>query len=244
MEQIVPVQFGENSGSVLRVQFFQFCQSRLIESADAGLGNRFQQLNQRVPPLLVSELFRQIVCQGLLRVECFRRFFCILHDLGRIGVTYDGVDGPPLGIRKHQRGESGDAVGFFIGFQRSFCLRVLLLFTWVVQFHGNKGTGNGCLDFRKGKSLLFLHDAGSAPVGTGEFQHYSLILCGGLLHGFRRAGTPCFGGAGTPGEEYGCEGMYDCFHGRNVIIAWGEAENGRGEPTCFRKRSCRNLRCG
>lgn len=75
MEQIVPVQFGENSGSVLRVQFFQFCQSRLIESADAGLGNRFQQLNQRVPPLLVSELFRQIVCQGLLRVECFRRFF-------------------------------------------------------------------------------------------------------------------------------------------------------------------------
>lgn len=38
--------------------------------------------------------------------------FCILHDLGRIGVTYDSVDGPPLGIRKHQRGESGDAVGF------------------------------------------------------------------------------------------------------------------------------------
>lgn len=106
-------------------------------------GTVFQQLNQRVPPLLVSEFFRQLVCQGLLRVECFRRFFCILHDLGRIGVTYDGVDRPPLGICKHQRGESGDAVGFFIGFQRSFCLRVLLLFTWVVQFHGNKGTGNG-----------------------------------------------------------------------------------------------------
>ena len=53
-----------------------------------GLGNRFQQLNQRVPPLLVSELFRQIVCQGLLRVECFRRFFCILHD----PVSYTHLD--------------------------------------------------------------------------------------------------------------------------------------------------------
>lgn len=80
------------------------------------------------------------------------------------------------------------------------------------------------------KACVFCEMAGAAPVRSGEFQHDSLLLGGGLLHGFRRVGAPRFGSYGRTGNERGHDRQCECIHDVERTLHGGQRGMSRGHP--------------